>query len=65
MNLNTFGMETNFLTPECAAQSLGPANQLFSLLVQTILAAQCAISPASMWPEDYGENLLSKGCCHN
>lgn len=51
------------MTPECAVQSVGPANQLFGLLVKTILASQCAISPASMWPEDYGEKLLSKGAC--
>lgn len=48
-------------TPECAANSVGPANQLFSLLVQTILAAQCAISPKDMWPKDYGPTALEKG----
>lgn len=52
-------MET--FTPECAAQSVGPANQLFSLLIQTILTAQCAISPKDMWPEDYGPTALEKG----
>lgn len=51
----------DILTPECAAQSLGPANQLFGLLVQTILAAQCAISPKDMWPKDYGPTAVEQG----
>lgn len=55
----------DLIPPECALQSLGPANQLFSLLIKTIIASQCAISPASMWPEDYGEKLLKKGFCLN
>ncbi|XP_035890889.1 glucose dehydrogenase [FAD, quinone] isoform X1 [Anopheles stephensi] len=46
---------------QCAAQSVGPANQLFGLLVQTILAAQCAISPPDMWPKDYGPTALARG----
>lgn len=49
------------LTPECAAQSVGPANQLFGLLIQTILAAQCAISPKDMWPKDYGPTAIEQG----
>lgn len=49
------------LNPECAAQSVGPANQLFGLLVQTILAAQCAISPKDMWPKDYGPTAVQQG----
>lgn len=49
------------LNPECAAQSVGPANQLFGLLIQTILAAQCAISPKDMWPKDYGPTALEQG----
>lgn len=48
-------MET--LTTQCAAQSVGTVSQLFGLLVQTILAAQCSISPPELWPEDYGEKL--------
>lgn len=51
----------DLLNPECAATSVGPANQLFGLLVQTILAAQCAISPKEMWPKDYGPTALEKG----
>lgn len=51
----------DLLTTECAAQSLGPANQLFGLLVQTILAAQCAISPKDLWPKDYGPTAVEQG----
>lgn len=51
----------DILNPECAAQSVGPANQLFGLLIQTILAAQCAISPKDMWPKDYGPTALEQG----
>lgn len=47
--------------PQCASQSVGPANQLFGLLVQTILAAQCSISPPDLWPKDYGEKFLEEG----
>lgn len=46
---------------QCASQSVGPANQLFSLLIQTILAAQCSISPPTLWPEDYGGKFLENG----
>uniref|UniRef100_A0A182MEM3 Glucose-methanol-choline oxidoreductase N-terminal domain-containing protein n=1 Tax=Anopheles culicifacies TaxID=139723 RepID=A0A182MEM3_9DIPT len=49
------------LMGQCASQSVGPANQLFGLLVQTILAAQCAISPPDMWPKDYGPTALARG----
>lgn len=43
---------------QCATHSVGPANQLFGLLIQTILAAQCSISPPNQWPEDYGEKFI-------
>ncbi|XP_031617192.1 glucose dehydrogenase [FAD, quinone]-like [Contarinia nasturtii] len=48
----------NLFTPQCEAQSVGAANQLFATLVQTILAVQCSISPPDMWPKDYGETAL-------
>ncbi|XP_055307901.1 glucose dehydrogenase [FAD, quinone]-like [Sitodiplosis mosellana] len=44
----------------CAAESVGTTNQLFVSLVNTILAAQCAISPPGMWPEDYGKIAIKK-----
>lgn len=48
---------------QCAAQSVGPANQLFTNLVQTLLAVQCSISPPEMWPKDYGPVALKHGSC--
>lgn len=46
---------------QCAAQSVGPANQLFGLLIQTLLAAQCSLAPKNMWPTDYGVTAMEKG----
>lgn len=46
---------------QCASQSSGAVNQLFGLLVQTILAAQCNLSPEYMWPNDYGATAIQKG----
>uniref|UniRef100_U5EYT3 Putative glucose dehydrogenase n=1 Tax=Corethrella appendiculata TaxID=1370023 RepID=U5EYT3_9DIPT len=49
------------LLGQCAQQSVGPANQLFGLLIQTLLAAQCGISSPDYWPKDYGPTALEKG----
>lgn len=49
------------LMGQCAAHSLGPANQLFTLLLHTLLAAQCSISPPDKWPADYGPNAIENG----
>lgn len=49
------------LSAQCAAHSLGPANQLFTLLLQTILSAKCSISPPEKWPTDYGLTAIEKG----
>lgn len=46
---------------QCASHSVGAANQLFGLLIQTILAAQCNISPPGMWPEDFGPKAINDG----
>lgn len=43
-----------FLLPQCAAQSVGPANQLFIQLMQTLVVAHCSISNPDIWPKDYG-----------
>ncbi|XP_031628483.1 glucose dehydrogenase [FAD, quinone]-like [Contarinia nasturtii] len=51
----------SILSPQCAAQSVGTANQLFASLVQTILAAHCSISPPEMWPPDYGPKAIENG----
>lgn len=49
------------VTPYCASQSVGLANQLFTTLFQALLTAQCSISPAEMWPEDYGSIAAKEG----
>lgn len=46
---------------QCTSQSSGPVNQLFGLLIQALLAAQCNITPESMWPNDYGTTAIEKG----
>lgn len=46
---------------QCSAQSVGPANQLFGLLIQTLLAAQCSLSSPQLWPQDYGEQFSDDG----
>lgn len=49
------------MSTECPSQSIGPVNQLFSILVNTLLASQCAISPESLWPSDYGPTAIEQG----
>ncbi|XP_055698390.1 glucose dehydrogenase [FAD, quinone]-like [Phlebotomus papatasi] len=46
------------LTVPCTAHSAGPANQLIGLLINTLLTAQCALSPPEMWPQDYAPTVL-------
>lgn len=50
-----------YVSNQCAAQSLGPANELFGALVQTILSVQCAISPPELWPKDFGPSAMQNG----
>lgn len=52
-----------FLPQQCAAQSVGAANSLFGILVQTLMAAHCALSPPEWWPKDYGPTAIEKGSC--
>uniref|UniRef100_A0A1L8DZX6 Putative glucose dehydrogenase fad quinone n=1 Tax=Nyssomyia neivai TaxID=330878 RepID=A0A1L8DZX6_9DIPT len=49
------------LTLPCAAQSAGPLNQLLGLLINSLISAQCAISPPEIWPKDFGPQVLEKG----
>lgn len=49
------------VSPQCAAQSVGPANDLFAALIQTILAVQCSISSPDLWPQDYGPQAIRSG----
>lgn len=57
--------QSSILSPECAAESVGPANQLVLTLVQTILTAHCMISPPEMWPKDYGKYAMKHGLDKN
>ncbi|XP_055845320.1 glucose dehydrogenase [FAD, quinone] [Episyrphus balteatus] len=50
-----------FLPPECAARSAGPANKLMSLLFHTLISSYCSISEPSMWPMDHGHTLATRG----
>lgn len=54
-------MSASFVSNQCSAQSLGPANELFGALVQTILAVQCAISAPEIWPKDFGPSAMQYG----
>ncbi|GAB0093756.1 glucose dehydrogenase [Sergentomyia squamirostris] len=45
----------------CGNYSAGPTNQLITLLIHTVLNAQCNLSPPEMWPEDYGKKVLATG----
>lgn len=50
-----------FALHTCPSESLGSVNQLFGNLLSTILTAQCMVSPASMWPDNYGPKVLRDG----
>lgn len=50
----------DILSSECAAQSVGPSNQIFRLLIQTLLATHCSISP-DVWPKDFGPTAIEQG----
>ncbi|XP_055301848.1 glucose dehydrogenase [FAD, quinone]-like [Sitodiplosis mosellana] len=43
-----------YLLPQCAARSVGPANQLFIQLIQTLVAAHCSLPQPGIWPKDHG-----------
>lgn len=52
------------VSSQCASQSIGPANELFGALIQTILSVQCAISPPELWPKDFGPTAMQQGETH-
>lgn len=57
------------LSSGCAAQSMGPANSILQLLIQTFLAAHCSVS-TDTWPRDFGPKAIDEGivflfCCGN
>lgn len=47
-------------TANCTEPSVGAVPSMFSSLITTILAAQCAIDPSEMWPEDYGQQATQQ-----
>lgn len=51
----------DLLSSSCATQSVGTANQIFQLLIQTLLAAHCSISPKDVWPKDFGPLAIEQG----
>lgn len=49
------------LIRECALQSAGFTNIYFNLLLQTIIQAQCNLSPPEKWPNDFGPSAIKNG----
>lgn len=52
------------LLPQCAARSVGPANQAFIQLIQTLLIAHCSLSEPDLWPDDHGPIAAERGKEH-
>lgn len=48
---------------ECAATSIGSANNLLLTMFKLMIYAQCQVSPPDMWPQDRGEVALKEGMC--
>ena len=46
---------------KCGALSTGASTNMFGLLVQTLIAAHCALSPPDMWPKDIAPDALQNG----
>lgn len=47
-------------TANCTEPSVGTVPSMFSSLITTLLAAQCALDPSDMWPEDYGKQATQQ-----
>lgn len=50
---------------ECAATSVGSANELLITLFKILIYAQCQVSKPEMWPQDRGEVALTEGMRSN
>ncbi|GAB0093755.1 hypothetical protein DMENIID0001_089300 [Sergentomyia squamirostris] len=48
-------------TVACANNSVGAVSQMIGFIFQTILTAQCNLSPPELWPEDYGRRVFHRG----
>ena len=49
---------------QCGAYSNGASSSIFGVLLQTLMAAHCALSPPEMWPIDMGPEAVRNGI-HN
>ncbi|XP_055698398.1 glucose dehydrogenase [FAD, quinone]-like [Phlebotomus papatasi] len=49
------------LTPPCANNSIGVANQYLALVLNYLTLSQCSISPSELWPTDYGDIAINNG----
>lgn len=54
-------IEIPTIPAECAATSIGSANELLLTMFKLLIYAQCQISPPEMWPQDRGELALTEG----
>ncbi|GAB0093743.1 hypothetical protein DMENIID0001_089170 [Sergentomyia squamirostris] len=45
----------------CANTSIGTVNQYISTLFNTLMVAQCSLSPPDYWPPDYGDIAIKRG----
>lgn len=54
-------MNMNIVSPQCAARSVGVTNNLFGIMLQTVLLSQCNISPVDKWPRDFGKRAMKGG----
>lgn len=48
----------DYIPAQCA-RSLGPANQMVNLLIQTLLSSYCELSDPG-WPKDCGETATDQ-----
>lgn len=46
---------------KCGALSTGASSNLFQVLLQTLIAAHCALSPPEMWPKDMSQEAVDNG----
>lgn len=45
------------ISSPCPGHTTGAAGQLFTMLMQSIMAAPCNLSNPNMWPDDFGVNM--------
>ncbi|GAB0093744.1 hypothetical protein DMENIID0001_089180 [Sergentomyia squamirostris] len=52
-----------YISSPCVTHLTGPGsvNQYTGLLLNSLLLAQCSVSPPEMWPTDYGDIAIQEG----